>query len=118
MAADERVNRFLAWRLPDDFGPDAGISFTPNPRFPHAWPTGTNLLTAIQAQAMFDHCAPPCTWTLDDDEHGIWQTTCGTAWSFTEGGPEDNSCNYCHKCGGALVIVRPEPEADDDEDAV
>lgn len=51
------VNRFLAWRLPDDFGPDAGISFTPNPQFPHAWPTGTNLLTAVQARAMFDHCA-------------------------------------------------------------
>ena len=62
--------------------------------------------------------AEVCTWTLDDDEHGIWQTTCDTAWSFIDGGPEDNSCNYCHKCGGALVIVRPEPEADDDDDAV
>jgi hypothetical protein len=54
---DAMVNHFLAWRLPDDFGPDAGISFTPNPQFPHAWPTGTNLLTAVQARAMFEHCA-------------------------------------------------------------
>jgi len=46
------VDRFLAWPLPKDFGPDAGISFTPSPH-PHGWPTGTNLLTAEQARAMF-----------------------------------------------------------------
>ncbi len=59
-----------------------------------------------------------CTWTLGCDETYSWNTSCGELWSFTEGGPEDNGCNYCHKCGGALVIVRPEPEPDDDEDAV
>ena len=51
-----------------------------------------------------------CTWTLNDDGYGVWFATCGSAWSFTEGGPEDNNFNFCHKCGGALVIVRPEPE--------
>lgn len=51
------VNRFLQWQLPDDFQPDAGISF--NPEF-RGWdgkvfkykPIGTNLLTATQAKAM------------------------------------------------------------------
>lgn len=56
---DAMVDRFLAWRLPDDFGPDCGISFTPvtNPAWTHdLWPTGTNLLNAEQARAMFAHC--------------------------------------------------------------
>lgn len=63
------VNRFLAWKLPQDFAPDAGISFNrhyfgmvghektriyENPD----WPTGTNLLHAGQALEMFKHCLP------------------------------------------------------------
>jgi hypothetical protein len=51
---EENVDRFLSWRLPDDFAPDAGISFEPNP-MPHCWPVGTNLLTATQAKAMLEH---------------------------------------------------------------
>lgn len=52
------VNRFLAWQLPKDFSPDAGISFKPTKPDgygTHWWPTGTNLLTAEQAQKMFEH---------------------------------------------------------------
>ncbi|MDF0490038.1 hypothetical protein PX554_18040 [Sphingomonas sp. H39-1-10] len=51
------ANRFLAWKLPEDFNPDAGISFkadfnegTPHP-MKHT-PHGTNLLDATQAEAM------------------------------------------------------------------
>jgi hypothetical protein len=50
----EMVDRFLAWQLPKDFSPDAGITFTPSPH-PHGWPTGTNLFTAAQAKAMLWH---------------------------------------------------------------
>lgn len=51
------VDRFLSWKLPQDFGPDAGISFTPPPRLPDLyWPTGTNLFHAGQALEMFKHC--------------------------------------------------------------
>jgi hypothetical protein len=51
------VNRFLGWRLPEDFNPDGGISFkkTFNDHLPQPTkhePTGTNLLTATQAEAM------------------------------------------------------------------
>lgn len=53
------VQRFLTWRLPEDFHPDAGISFeaifnegiegvTPAKHEP----TGTNLFDAAQAEAM------------------------------------------------------------------
>lgn len=51
---DDLVNRFLTWRLPDDFAPDGGVSFAPVSH-PTAWPVGTNLLTATQARAMLDH---------------------------------------------------------------
>lgn len=59
------VNRFLGWRLPDNFLPDAGISFNPEhnveynaarglPPERHR-PTGTNLLDYQQAKAMLEY---------------------------------------------------------------
>jgi hypothetical protein len=55
---DEMVNRFLCWKLPQDFAPDCHISFklpdpilNPNP----SWPVGTNLFSAEQARAMLEH---------------------------------------------------------------
>lgn len=56
------VNRFLGWRLPEHFQPDAGISFKPeyNVEYNAArgkpperyQPIGTNLFDASQAEAM------------------------------------------------------------------
>lgn len=51
---DALVNRFLAWPLPADFSPDAGVYFKP-PSHMAGWPTGTNLLSAPQAKAMLQH---------------------------------------------------------------
>ena len=57
MTTDEMASNFMAWKLPRDFYPDAGISFNPseplNPDSP-SWPTGTNLLSHEQAKAMFE----------------------------------------------------------------
>ncbi|TIU94677.1 MAG: hypothetical protein E5W09_22575, partial [Mesorhizobium sp.] len=54
------VERFLTWRLPEDFNPDGGISFkktfNEHTAFPMKHePTGTNLFTAMQATAMVRH---------------------------------------------------------------
>lgn len=56
---EHMVDRFLGWRLPDNFSPDAGISFkrgySENPPWPAIWapmPTGTNLFDATQAAEM------------------------------------------------------------------
>lgn len=54
------VSRFLAWKLPENFSPDGGISFKRefNENTPHpmkAEPSGTNLLDATQAEAMVRH---------------------------------------------------------------
>ena len=50
----QAVDRFLAWKLPEDFSPDAGITYK-KPDMPWRGPTGTNLLTALQAEAMIRH---------------------------------------------------------------
>lgn len=51
------VDRFLSWRLPENFAPDGGISFKPtfNEHTDYVMkhePTGTNLFDATQADAM------------------------------------------------------------------
>lgn len=51
------VDRFLGWRLPDNFTPDAGISFKPefneHTDYPmRHTPSGTNLFDAEQAETM------------------------------------------------------------------
>lgn len=51
------VNRFLGWKLPENFSPDGGIHFTPTYRgvggkaMAHE-PVGTNLFDAGQAEVM------------------------------------------------------------------
>ena len=57
------VKRFLSWRLPSNFDPDNGISYTRPNYAPEldATPTGTNLFNTTQAEAMVRHmlvCAP------------------------------------------------------------
>ena len=58
---EEMLTRFLSWKLPSDFMPDAGITFKrvyneSSPYGPSVHePTGTNLLTADQARAMLEH---------------------------------------------------------------
>lgn len=44
------VDRFLSWKLPQNFNPDAGISFKPGHE-----PCGTNLFDATQVDAMVRH---------------------------------------------------------------
>lgn len=62
---DKMVDRFLGWKLPDDFSPDGGISFVRehsaeymakqgNPPLRYK-PIGTNLFTADQAKVMVKH---------------------------------------------------------------
>lgn len=53
---DAAVNKFLGWKLPFDFAPDAGISYDQAYRDKWGLPTGTNLFTAEQAKYMFKHC--------------------------------------------------------------
>ena len=47
---DEMVNRFLGWKLPENFNPDCGISYKKI-----GDPVGTNLFMATQAREMIKH---------------------------------------------------------------
>jgi hypothetical protein len=54
------VNRFLTWKLPENFNPDGGVTFEKvgNKGTPHEYryqPSGTNLLDGAQAEAMVRH---------------------------------------------------------------
>jgi hypothetical protein len=50
------VDRFLTWKLPEDFYPDGGVTFDRgSPHEAKREPVGTNLLTATQAEAMIRH---------------------------------------------------------------
>ena len=54
------VNRFLSWKLPETFAPNSGITFErfANAGTPYEFrrePVGTNLLDAVQAEAMVRH---------------------------------------------------------------
>ena len=67
------AERFLAWKLPDDFNPDGGISFTPlsNVGTPFEYkhqPTGTNLLNYTQAIGMLTHITRGLAITDDTRE--------------------------------------------------
>ena len=66
------VDRFLRWRLPEDFNPDCGIDFAKTYNTfsgsPSKYePVGTNLFSATQADAMvrymLDGLPPPLTAT-------------------------------------------------------
>ena len=54
------VNRFLAWKLPENFNPDGGITFkktfSEHTAYPMKHePSGTNLFDATQVEAMVRH---------------------------------------------------------------
>ena len=44
-----------------------------------------------------------CEWTHNED-YGFWETACGEAWRFDDGGPGENNMHFCHSCGNSLRI--------------
>lgn len=64
------VDRFLGWKLPDNFSPDAGISFKAafNEHTAHPMkhePSGTNLFDATQADEMVRYMIEGLPGSLD-----------------------------------------------------
>ncbi|WP_225571195.1 hypothetical protein [Pseudomonas sp. Y24-6] len=64
-------------------------------------------------QRIDDLAGGDCEWSQDEDS-GIWNSGCGSIWSFHDDGPAENGMNFCHCCGKNLVIEVAEPEQDDD----
>jgi hypothetical protein len=91
---DEMVMRFLGWKLPEDFHPDAGISFSPyfnveynakhgKPPNRHE-PVGTNLFTADQAKAMLEHVLQSAQSETQDTVPRSRYDACNQDWLDTK----------------------------------
>lgn len=50
-----------------------------------------------------------CRW--DEDIEGYWRTSCDNAFTFTDGGPDENGMMFCCYCGRSL---QAEPYIDAD----
>lgn len=115
------ASRFLGWRLPEDFHPDAGINFTPGGKHQ---PIGTNLFNAPQAEAMVRHMLDGLTvrpasageadyqaWALAQRDEikpeGTREALEGCAAMLEKWGPECCEANE----GGQIPFVRSMTEA-------
>lgn len=117
-AVEHMVQRFLTWKLPENFNPDAGISFKPtfNDHLPVPMrhnPTGTNLFDYVQAKAMVMHMlegAPSDQggWIVGNGDGTKWRTwgAMGPEWTT-----DRNTATRYYRREDAEAVHR------DDEDA-
>jgi hypothetical protein len=53
-----------------------------------------------------------CVWTFDNDmDSPKWDTGCGEAYCFIDGGPTENGVKYCPFCGSEVQIPAPPDHA-------
>lgn len=100
------VDRFLRWKLPENFRPDAGVSFkaaynehTAHP-MKHA-PVGTNLLDADQAEAMVRYMVESLPASPPDEAQDGMETTPAARW-HEKGEPDPHGTRY--DCERAKLI--------------
>ena len=91
------VDRFLGWKLPENFQPDGGIIFQKhgNPGTPHEYnnePTGTNVIDATQADAMVRYMIEGMPMTTVDELRKEALPT-GVYWSCEAGNFYDAKTN-------------------------
>lgn len=72
------------------------------------WEIRLVYLTPQPTQAQDVAVPLTCEWTHNDDD-GFWETACGNAWRFDDGGPKENNMNFCHCCGKTLRIKGGQP---------
>ena len=58
---------------------------------------------ALEAQAQAGAVPLTCEWAHNEND-GFWESACGEAWRFDDGGPAENSMHFCHSCGKSLRI--------------
>lgn len=69
--------------------------------------------TAEYQSLVADARRKDCVWTSDGDD-SPWDGTCGVAWMFIDGGPEENQMAYCPQCGGKLTAQTYDEVASED----
>ena len=53
------------------------------------------------AQRLRELDKPDCVWTNSDSDEEF-ETQCGNAFTFIDGGIKENDCKFCQYCGGAV----------------
>ena len=48
-----------------------------------------------------------CKWKYNDDDD-FYNTSCGEAWVFPEGRPQENGLKFCPVCGKKVVYKKKE----------
>lgn len=45
-----------------------------------------------------------CEWTYDEHD-SKWDSSCGDAWMFCDGGPTENGVKFCQSCGKPVLLA-------------
>lgn len=45
-----------------------------------------------------------CQWTFDEHD-SKWDSGCGEAWMFCDGGPTENGVRFCQSCGKPVLLA-------------
>ncbi|RYM48748.1 hypothetical protein [Serratia proteamaculans] len=45
-----------------------------------------------------------CKWTYDEHDYK-WDSACGEAWMFSDGGPIENGVKFCQSCGKPVLLA-------------
>jgi hypothetical protein len=58
------------------------------------------------AQPVSQGCKLPdgCKWTYDEHDYK-WDSACGEAWMFSDGGPIENGVKFCQSCGKPVLLA-------------
>jgi hypothetical protein len=48
-----------------------------------------------------------CYWKNEDE---YYSTQCDNAFSFNDGGPQENGFEYCPYCAGRIIVEQPQQE--------
>ena len=62
----------------------------------------TDLLNGAHSSSQSDMVSRECQWRYDT-EGDCWDSDCGQAWTFIDGGLPQNGVKFCHGCGGKVI---------------
>ncbi len=112
---EEVTNRFLCWKLPEDFSPDGGISFQKVHSENSSWgpiryePVGTNLFTASQTKEMLRQILGDSLGTFRYQDKSLYREKMKDAYNI---GYEDGSGRKAPKTLADIEALQESPIED------
>lgn len=59
---------------------------------------------ACRAAMLDQPVSQGCDWTYDEHDYK-WDSGCGEAWMFSDGGPTENGVKFCQSCGKPVLLA-------------